>query len=129
MLGGSLISGIFGSQAGKAQANASKYAANLQYGLGEQQLNQNQSQFNTTQQNQAPWLKAGTQGIGTLAQLLSTPGQGLLTPWTQEFQAPTAAQAQATPGYQFQQQQGQNAVQNSAASQGGLLSTGAQKTL
>jgi len=52
-----------------------------------------------------------------------------LTPWTTTFQAPTAEQAAATPGYQFTLQQGQNAVQNSAAAQGGLLSTGALKTL
>jgi hypothetical protein len=134
-LGGSAISGLFGMQAGKSQANAAKYAANLQYGLGQQQLAQNQAQFQTTQQNAAPWLQAGKQGLGSLSQLLSTPGQGLLTPWSQQFQpppqfqAPTAAQAAQTPGYQFALQQGQNALQNSAAARGGLLSTGAAKTL
>ena len=50
-------------------------------------------------------------GFGSLAQ-----------GWNQEFQAPTAAQAAATPGYQFQLQQGMNALQNSAAARGGLLS-------
>jgi len=125
-----ILSGILGSSAAaNAQAGAANNAAKLQYNLGEQALNQNQSQFNTTQQNIAPWLQAGTQGVNSLASLLSNPGQGLLTPWTQQFNAPTAAQAQATPGYQFAQQQGQNAIQNSAAAQGGLLSTGAQKTL
>lgn len=42
--------------------------------------------------------------------------------WNQEFQAPTAAQAAQTPGYQFQLQQGEQALQNSAAAKGGLLS-------
>jgi hypothetical protein len=42
--------------------------------------------------------------------------------WNQEFQAPTAAQAAQTPGYQFALQQGQQALQNSAAAKGGLLS-------
>lgn len=42
--------------------------------------------------------------------------------WNQEFQAPTAAQAAATPGYQFQLNQGLQALQNSAAAKGGLLS-------
>jgi hypothetical protein len=115
--------------ASSQQAGAAESAAQLQYNLGEQQLQQNQSQFNTTQKNIAPWLQAGTQGIGTLAGLLGTPGQGLLTPWTQQFQAPTAAEAQATPGYQFTQGAGQGAIQNSAAAGGGLLSTGTQKTL
>jgi hypothetical protein len=126
---GSAISGVLGMAGGKAQANAAKYAANLQYQLGQQSLSFQQQQYNRKQQNIAPWLKAGTQGINSLSQLLSTPGQGLLTPWTEQFQAPTGAQAAATPGYQFALQQGQNAVQNSAAARGGLLSTGAQKTL
>lgn len=115
--------------ASSTQAGAAKSAAGLQYQLGEQQLQQNQNQFNTTQANIAPWLQAGRQGLGSLSSLLSTPGQGLLTPWTQQFNAPTAAQAQATPGYQFMQGAGQGAIQNSAAAGGGLLSTGTQKTL
>ena len=128
-IAGSTIGAVGSNKAAGAQAGAAKSAAQLQYDLGEQQLAQNQSQFATTQQNIAPWLQAGKQGLGSLASLLATPGQGLLTPWTQEFQAPTAAQAQATPGYQFALSQGQNSIQNSAAAQGGLLSTGAQKTL
>jgi hypothetical protein len=128
-LGGSVIQGIFGGQAGKAQANAAKYSAQLQYNLGQNQLAQNQAQFQTTQGNIAPWLQAGKQGLGTLSNLISTPGQGLLTPWTQQFQAPTGAQAAQTPGYQFALQQGQNAIQIGAAARGGLLSTGAAKTL
>lgn len=40
----------------------------------------------------------------------------------QGFQAPTAAEAAATPGYQFQLQQGEQAIDNGAAARGGLLS-------
>lgn len=126
---GTAVSAIGASKAAGAQAGAARSAAGLQFQLGEDQLKQNQAQFDVTQKNLAPWLQAGTQGIGSLAQLLGTPGQGLLTPWTSTFQAPTAEQARQTPGYQFAQQQGQNAIQNSAAAQGGLLSTGAMKTL
>lgn len=43
-------------------------------------------------------------------------------PWNQKFTAPTAADARATPGYQFLQDQGTQAVQNSAAARGDLLS-------
>ena len=46
----------------------------------------------------------------------------LLAPWTQQFQAPTAAEAAQYPGYQFQLQQGEQAIQDSAAAQGDLLS-------
>lgn len=105
-----------------SQANASENAANVQQTDQQASLAEQQREFNINQQNQAPWLQAGTQGIGTLSGLLSTPGQGLLTPWTQQFQAPTADQAAQTPGYQFQLQQGNEALQNSAAARGGLLS-------
>jgi hypothetical protein len=39
-------------------------------------------------------------------------------PLMQRFSAPTAAQAESTPGYQFTQQQGLKAVQNSMAARG-----------
>lgn len=45
------------------------------------------------------------------------------------FQAPTAAQAQATPGYQFGLQQGLGAQQASAAANGSLLTGGTQAAL
>ncbi|MGA8366851.1 MAG: hypothetical protein WB716_05995 [Candidatus Acidiferrales bacterium] len=53
----------------------------------------------------------------------------LLQPWTNQFQAPTAESAQNTPGYQFELQQGENALQNSAAAQGNLLTGGQEKAL
>lgn len=128
-IGGAIVGGIFASKAGNVQAKAATSAAALQHQDQQASLAEQQRQFNLNQQNMAPWLKAGTQGINTLSSLLSTPGQGLLTPWTGQFQAPTGAQAAATPGYQFALQQGQNAIQNSSAARGGLLSTGTQKTL
>jgi hypothetical protein len=128
-IGGAITGAIGSSKAAGAQANAAMSAAQLQHQDQMASLDFQKQQWQTQQQNIAPWLQAGTQGINSLAQLLGTPGQGLLTPWTQQFQAPTAAQAAQTPGYQFALQQGQNAVQDSAAASGGLLSTGAQKTL
>ena len=123
---GSIAAGTIGAVgagvAGGEQASASKQAAQIQQTDQQASLAEQQREFNINQQNQAPWLQAGTQGIGALSNLLSTPGQGLLTPWTQQFQAPTADQAAQTPGYQFQLQQGNQAIQNSAAASGGLLS-------
>jgi hypothetical protein len=133
IIGGAVASAGIGAAGSLAaagtQASAGKNAAQLQYMLGQQQLQQNQNQFNTTQANEAPWLRAGTSAIGTLSNLLSTPGSGLLTPWTSTFAAPTVAQAQATPGYQFTAGAGSGAIQNSAAGSGNLLSTGTLKTL
>lgn len=114
---GSLFGGLFG---GSASSKASKqYIAALQKAQG--------SLEGTEQQGLAqfePYLNAGNQATGTLSQLLARPGEGLLTPWTEQFKAPTAEEAAQTPGYKFQLQQGENAVQNSAAARGGLLSGG-----
>jgi len=49
--------------------------------------------------------------------------------FNQQFQAPTADQAAQFPGYQFQLQQGEQALQNSAAAQGNLLTGGTAKGL
>ena len=112
---GSLFGGLFG---GNASAEATKqYLKQLQKA---QDFLKGQEQQGL--QNYAPFLQGGQQGMTTLSSLLATPGQGLLTPWSQQFKAPTAAEAEATPGYQFQLQQGLNAMQNSAAGRGGLLS-------
>lgn len=53
----------------------------------------------------------------------------LLKPFGQTFTAPTAVTEQNDPGYQFRLQQGQQALQNSAAARGGLLSGGTAKAL
>jgi hypothetical protein len=112
---GSLFSGLFGG--------SSSQKASQQY---IQALQQAQS-FLGGQEKQGlgnfqPYLNAGGAATKTLADLTATPGKGLLENWTGQFKAPTAAEAAATPGYQFQLQQGENAMQNSAAGRGGLLS-------
>lgn len=112
---GSAIGGITGALGASGAANAEQQA------LGQaQSYLKNQSA--QALGNYSPYLSAGSSATGTLAQMLGTPGQGLLQPWTQTFTAPTAQQAEQTPGYQFQLGQGLNAIQNSAAAQGGLLS-------
>lgn len=61
-------------------------------------------------------------GAGAGQNMLAPTGYGALTqPWTQQFTPPTLAQAEQYPGYQFQLQQGEKALQQSAAAQGNLL--------
>lgn len=53
-----------------------------------------------------------------------TPGMGfgsLMQPWTQQFNAPTNVTEQNDPGFQFRLQQGQQALERSAAAKGNLL--------
>ena len=113
-IAGSIFGGLFGAHASNNAAN--QYIQYLQQAQQELQNTETQGE-----QLYSPYTQAGAGATGTLQSLLASPGQGLLTPWKQTFTAPTAAQAAATPGYQFQLQQGENAMQNSAAAQGGLL--------
>ena len=111
---GSLLGGLFGS-------NASSKASQQYVQALQQAQKWMEGQEQQGLQNYQPYLGAGSGAATTLSSLMGTPGQGLLTPWTQQFTAPTAAQAEATPGYQFQLKQGLNAAQNSAAGNGSLL--------
>jgi hypothetical protein len=49
--------------------------------------------------------------------------------WATPFKPPTAADVEATPGYQFMLGQGEQAIQRSAAAQGNLLTGGVAKDL
>lgn len=115
---GSVVGAVGASKAAGAQAGAAKSAAELQHEDAMAALDFQKQEWQTQQQNLAPWLSAGKQALNTLTGLTSTPGQGLL----ENFQAPTAVTEQNDPGYQFRLQQGQQALENSAAARGGLLS-------
>lgn len=67
----------------------------------------------------SPYLAAGSQGITSLASQLA-PGGDLTT----QFSAPTAAQAEATPGYQFQLSQGEQGINRAAAAGGSAPGSG-----
>lgn len=124
-LAGASISAGAGLSAAGTQASAADYAANLQAQEAQNALNFNQQQWNTTQANEAPWLSAGKTDLGNLQAILAQPGQG----WNQTFTPPTAAEASQYPGYQFQEQQGQEALQESAAAKGALYSGNTQEAL
>jgi hypothetical protein len=53
----------------------------------------------------------------------------LLTPWTQQFQAPDPTQIANDPNYQFQLAQGLKGIQSGAAAKGTLLTGGTLKSL
>lgn len=109
--GSSILGGLFGGSASK------QYQKSLQ-----QAQDYLKGQTTSGLQDYQPYLSAGKGATTTLGSLLGTPGQGLLQNWTGQFNAPTAAEAEATPGYQFQLKSGMDAIQNSAAGKGSLLS-------
>lgn len=109
-------------KAATTQADASKSAAELQKEESDKALAFQQQEYNDQKANQAPFVAAGTKAVNNLSTLVSTPGQGLLTPWDQQFVAPTEAQAEQEPGYKFALDQGTQALDESAAARGDLFS-------
>lgn len=115
------------TQAAKIQAQAATQASQLQYQAEQQALGFQQQQYQTTQQNLAPYMAAGGAG---LSDLLASTGslagqvQGAVQPITPITSALTGpppnnmALLAQTPGYQFTLQQGLQATQNSYAAQG-----------
>jgi hypothetical protein len=121
-VGGALISSNAATNAADTQASAAEQAQQLQATEAQNALDFQKQQWTTQQANLAPWLAAGKGSLSNLTALLSTPGAGLLTPWTSTFTPPTAATEVNDPGYQFRLSQGEGALQNSAAANGSLLS-------
>lgn len=139
---GSIGGAAIGASAAGNAASAQSKAA--QQGIDTIQNNQTatnntiNSIYGNSAANLNPYNQAGTSALNSLSSAFANPtfnSTGSLAAtspaeqWTQAFQAPTANQAAATPGYQFLQQAGQNAIQNSAAAQGNLLSGSTLKGL
>lgn len=129
---GSLFGGLTSILGGNAKANAATQAGNIQAGSAQQGINELQGLLGGQQQNQQPFISAGQTSLGQLMSAIQS-GQFTNGPAPQytggAFQAPTAAQAQATPGYQFTQQQGSKGILQGAAAAGGAISGGTLKAL
>lgn len=123
---GSTAASIYGSH---VQSDAAKSAAQLQAEEAQKSLDFQNKVYEENVARQAPWLKAGTGAINELSSLTSKPGEGLLTPWNTPFNAPTGLTEQNDPGFQARLKLGQQTLENSAASRGGLLAGGTAKDL
>ena len=132
------ISAVAGVASAAIGSDASKTAAQQQADSATQALDFQKQVFNTDQQNQAPYLQAGTT---SLAQLMSGIESGQYGPgslpavpnapgaFTGQFNLPTLEEAQQTPGYQFVQGQGNKGILQGAAAAGGAISGGTLKAL
>jgi hypothetical protein len=110
--GGSLISGIFGAQ-------ASEQAAGDQEAAEQQAIQFQEKMFNTVQGEEQPFLNAGTNALPYLLRGLGIGGGN--TSGTGSLNAPfTMADYHQSPGYNFQLQQGQNSIENTASATGGV---------
>ncbi|HVZ39380.1 MAG TPA: hypothetical protein VHI13_08895 [Candidatus Kapabacteria bacterium] len=130
--GANIFGGILGSNAANnaaaLQQQAAAQASQLEQQNAQQAINFQQGVWGQTQNNFQPYLQAGQ---GALSQLVSgmLPGGSLVAPWTQQFQAPTAAEAMAMPGTQEGLALGTQAINQSAAAAGGALTGGTLQSL
>jgi hypothetical protein len=109
------------------QADAATNAANTQANSQAQAAALQQQNLNATTARFAPYLAQGNNAIGPLQAAMGYNADGSVNrnsilqqqfnPGAQ-FSAPTAAEAQATPGYQFTLNQGLKSTQNGAAARG-----------
>jgi len=108
--GVSLVGGLIGSDsagdAAQTQADAANRAADMQW-----------KQFQQTREDLAPYRDLGSSFIPQLKTALQNPLLSSIFSYA-DFKAPTAAEAAATPGYQFTLGQGLKAAQNSASARG-----------
>ena len=118
VLGGLAAGGSLGSAA--LQSHAAGKAADQQAAAAAQ------AQKYLEQINQ-PYLDLGQLGVSQLMKGLGGGQYGLGS--IPQFQAPTLEQARNSPGYRFEQQQGIDAIQRSAAARGGLGSGSTLKAL
>jgi hypothetical protein len=118
----SIVGGVLGAQAAGKAADVESSAAQKAQALS--LSNQNaansfqQGVLNTTTTAEQPYQDLGATSAGKLQSLVSS-----------GFQAPTLADAENTPGYQFTLGQGTDAINRNAAANGTLLSGNTGKAL
>ena len=144
------------SDAASQQSEAAKYAADKQYQASQDALAFEKQQYANSQAQLAPWLQTGSQSLSNLNWLLgqtqapsqsttspgasgvsvaATPNTGiggygsLLQPYSKTFSAPTAQDLSNDPGYQARLNLGTQALQQSAAARGNLLTGGTSQAL
>lgn len=117
--GGALIGAGAGIMGASMQSNAAQNAANTQANAAEYAANLQNQQFNTIQANDKPWLQAGQAALPQLSQMASQTPQFTQQDFLNNMD----------PGYAFDLQQGQQAIERSAAARGGLQSGGTLKSL
>lgn len=115
-----LAAGVVSAGVGYA---ASSSAANKQVGAANTATNLQQGIYNQNQANLNPYMQTGSTANTQLSSMLA-PGGQLSSNFTSADYL-----ANQDPGYQFQLQQGQQALQNSQAATNGVLSGSAMKDL
>ncbi len=121
MVAAAVIAGGAAIAGGAMASSASNKAAKTQAESADRASQIQQQNFEQTRQDLAPYKQAGDTSLSQL--------MGQMTPDGYFNQTYTGQDIYSDPSYQFRLQQGQDAIQSSAAAQGGLLSGATLKAL
>lgn len=113
--------GVVGAAGSAYSSKQSSKAANTQAASADRASQIQQENFEQTREDLMPYKQAGDTSLNQL--------MGQMTPDGYFNQAYTGQDIYSDPSYQFRLQQGQDAIQSSAAAQGGLLSGATLKAL
>jgi len=111
IIGGSLIGGAVGLYSSSKAASAQESAAQSAAGSADASLQAQLEMFYQQREDLEPWREAGKESINKLL----------------EMQRAGPGEFEASPGYQFRLEEGQKAMERSAAAGGKLLSGGSLK--
>lgn len=116
------MSGIIGSITGSTKAaKAAQEAGNQQFEATKYASDQQREMFDELRKDQQPYMQAGSDALKQLMGGMGADGQFMKTYSGQDIYN--------DPSYKFRLNQGLDAIQSSAAAQGGLLSGATQKAL
>ena len=121
MVAAAVIAGGAAIAGGAMASSASNKAAKTQAASADRASQIQQKNFEQTRKDLMPYKQAGDTSLSQL--------MGQMTPDGYFNQTYTGQDIYSDPSYQFRLQQGQDAIQSSAAAQGGLLSGATLKTL
>jgi hypothetical protein len=121
-IAGSAIASHGASKAAKAQQAAAGNAASVLQNASTEARLGTSAQRDAAMGTYAPYTALGQQAAGSLSGLMNAGAPAA-------FQGTTGADVQADPGYQWRMEQGQKALQRSAAARGTLLTGGTAKGL
>lgn len=114
IVGSAVVSGYMGSQAAKSaaktQAQSAREANNTELAM-----------YDQTREDQQPWREAGQTALKQLTSGTVNGGE-----FNRNF---TLSDFTRDPGYQFRMDQGQQAIERSAAARGGVMNGGTLKSL
>lgn len=126
-IGTGIATSVMGANAARdasnAQVQSANYAADLQKQSSDQALQFQKDVWAQQQKNQQPWLEAGQGALTQLSDLLKPGGE------LQQGFDPNSVDVTKDPGYQFRLDQGQKALERSAAARGATGSGGTLKAI